>query len=84
MLEINFNFEYPNYFDLSMKVHLLFLLVPGTVPLYFENFNLDSTITPVRVGELEQLLVDTKYDSGKTRFLIDGFTNGFSLEYDGP
>ena len=33
--------------------------------------------------QLEELLVQTKYDKRKTKILIDGFKNGFTLGYQG-
>ena len=33
---------------------------------------------------LERLLVETEYDISKTKFLVDGFKNGFDLGYRGP
>ena len=49
----------------------------------FENLNLTDIITPVDVGVLKRLLQESGYDTEKTKFLIDGFTNGFSLQYKG-
>ena len=43
-----------------------------------------NLVTPVRVNELRKLQLESKYDKEKTAFLVDGFTNGFNLEYDGP
>ena len=40
-------------------------------------------MTPLDVEMLEQLLSQTNYDPGKTRFLVDGFKNGFRLGYTG-
>ena len=51
--------------------------------LQFTNFDLDTIKTPVKVAVLEQLLTDSKYDRKETEFLIDGFTNGFSIGYAG-
>ena len=53
-------------------------------PLYFENFDLENVITPVKVDELEKFLLETNYSVEKTKFLINAFTNGFSIEYHGP
>lgn len=47
------------------------------------NFNLESIVTPIKVNNFERLLRETNYDEGKTNFLIDGFTNGFSIHYNG-
>ena len=37
-----------------------------------------------RTDELRKLLVECRYDKNKTDFLIKGFSEGFSLEYNGP
>ena len=50
----------------------------------FENFNLKDIITPVNVRAYERLLRNTGYNADKTRFLVEGFRDGFSLEYKGP
>ena len=47
----------------------------------FENFDLDNIITPVDAKVLKELLVKANYDQQKTEFLVDRFTNGFSLKY---
>ena len=52
--------------------------------MYFENFDLENMVTPVHVDALKKLLNQTGYDQRKTEFLIDGFTNGFSIGYNGP
>ena len=51
--------------------------------LDFENFDLESVISPVNFKQLGQLLMETDYDETKTRFLVNGFKNGFSLGYVG-
>ena len=51
--------------------------------MYFENYDLDSIVTPVNVSELKHLLTITKYDLAKTKFLIDSFTHGFDIGYRG-
>ena len=38
----------------------------------------------MRVEEYKKLLIESEYDRKKMRFLVDGFTNGFSLKYGGP
>ena len=38
---------------------------------------------PINVEKFHHLLQESGYDSEKTKFLIDGLTNGFSLEYTG-
>ena len=37
----------------------------------------------MNVTELENLLKEAKYDPAETEFLVDGFTNGFELGYEG-
>ena len=44
---------------------------------------MQNIVTPVKVKELERLLIDTGYDVNKRQYLIDGFTQGFDLEYGG-
>ena len=51
---------------------------------FYENFDLNQINTPLDVGQYARLLRDTHYDSEKTSFLVDGFTNGFDLRYSGP
>ena len=54
------------------------------VPLYWENFNLTDIITPVNVMALHGLLIESGYNIHKTKFLVNGFSEGFSLGYQGP
>ena len=51
---------------------------------WFENFDIDNITTPVKPEILGQLLNEVGYDVNKTKYLVDGFTNGFSLNYCGP
>ena len=51
--------------------------------LYYENFDMVSIVTPVKVDRLEALLRHYSYDKNETDFLVDGFKNGFSLGYQG-
>ena len=48
------------------------------------NHDLMTIVTPINVQQLHELLDESHYDKGKTAFLMDGFTNGFDLEYAGP
>ena len=48
------------------------------------NQNLKNIVTSVKVKEYEMLLKEAGYDQQKTKFLVDGFTKGFSLNYIGP
>ena len=51
--------------------------------LYFENFDLTTIVTPVKVDVLEKLLIQSNYCPHKTKFLVKGFTSGFSSGYKG-
>ena len=51
---------------------------------YFENFNLDSVVTPVDTGKLRKLLEETEYPKEKIDWLINSFEQGFDLGYCGP
>ena len=48
------------------------------------NPDLSSIITPVNVTKLEQLLRDSDYDREETDFLVNGFSSGFDIGYQGP
>ena len=50
----------------------------------FSNKNLKDIITPVKVDLLEKMLIDSNYHEKETSYLVDGFRNGFSIEYKGP
>ena len=52
--------------------------------LNFENLTLDDMPTPIVIRELEKLLFITGYDDNKSRYLLQGFTRGFDLGYQGP
>ena len=45
--------------------------------------DIDSIVTPIKIDILHQLLIEMQYDQQKTKFLVDGFTNGFKLGYEG-
>ena len=55
----------------------------GEQPLYYENFDLDSVVTPVNVENYRRLLQETGYDKDESEFLIHGFQNGFDIGYKG-
>ena len=52
-------------------------------PLFYTNFDLENVLTPVNIAKLKDLLVASEYPIEKTRFLVDSFTNGFSIGYKG-
>lgn len=49
-----------------------------------ENYGLTEIVTPINVKNLECLLKQTQYDPRETQYLVQGFTEGFSLDYQGP
>ena len=50
----------------------------------YTNHDLTTVVTPVNVVRLKQLLEQTRYGEEETNFLVQGFTHGFSLGYQGP
>ena len=59
-------------------VVLLFALVKEA-----RNLDVKNIKTPVDHAILEKLLVESGYDAKKTKFLVQGFSEGFKLYYDG-
>ena len=49
-----------------------------------QDYNLNEIQTPVNARALEDLLIKSNYDKTETKFLIQGFTKGFSIGYSGP
>ena len=49
-----------------------------------ENLNISHTETPVNGNHLEQLLRESNYNQEESKYLVNGFKHGFSLEYEGP
>ena len=47
------------------------------------NFDLSNVVTPVKADRFEFLLKKSNFDPVETKFLIDGFRNGFSLQFEG-
>lgn len=56
----------------------------GREVLRAENYDLDAIVTPVKPQVLHKLLTESGYDKIKTEFLVNGFTKGFDLHYEGP
>ena len=50
----------------------------------FTNYNLEHIITPLKVDVLEKLLIQSEYDKEETKFLVNGFKEGFDIGYKGP
>ena len=51
--------------------------------LQYENLDLESIKTPVNIPAFKKLLEDSKYDRKESEFLINGFTHGFEIGYEG-
>ena len=51
---------------------------------HFENLDIENIVTPVNARRLKELLEQSEYDVDETQFLVDGFTNGFDIGYEGP
>ena len=49
----------------------------------FSNLNVSDIVTPIKVDKLRWYLDRTNYNREDTRFLVEDFTNGFSIEYKG-
>ena len=56
---------------------------PDPPPLLYHNYDLHSVTTPVDADKLEKLLIEADYDRNETKFVIDGFRNGFDLGFKG-
>ena len=70
----------------SYLTNVLYFSYADSTTDYFEhtNFDMSSVVTPIRVDVLKELLLQSNYNWGKTKYLIEGFTEGFSLGYQGP
>ena len=51
--------------------------------LMFENLDIENIITPVKVGNLEQLLKETGFNKIRSQRLIHGFKYGFEIGLKG-
>ena len=54
------------------------------LPDYFSNLDLETVVTPINVTRFESLLRQSRYPEDKIKFLVDGFSHGFDIEYGGP
>ena len=48
------------------------------------NFDLENIKMPVDAMKLEQLLKEANYPEEETQFLVEGFSQGFDIGYEGP
>ena len=51
--------------------------------LYFENFDIQNVVTPIKPEVFRDLLVESNYDQEETEFLYKSFKEGFDLGYQG-
>ena len=71
---------------LNHLISYCFLIViePDGEVLRFYNYNLTDICTPINVEALHNLLHRSNYLGEEMEFIVDGFTNGFKIEYCGP
>ena len=48
------------------------------------NWNLHDVVTPIKVDVYHKLLQESGFDKEKTRYLVQGFKQGFDIGYQGP
>ena len=51
---------------------------------YCVNLDIETIVTPIKVTKFNQLLLDAKFPEEDWKFLIQGFTEGFDIGYNGP
>ena len=51
---------------------------------HFEYLDIKSLNTPIKIAVLAKWLKRSNYEETEANFLIDGFKNGFDLDYNGP
>ena len=51
--------------------------------MYYENYDLMNIETPVKAEIFRDLLVESGYDGKEVDYLYQGFSKGFSLEFEG-
>ena len=70
-------------FDLLHVISYVAYMFIAEEVTYYENYDLENITTPVNIQEYKKLLKETGFDVNDSEYLIDGFVNGFSLEYQG-
>ena len=61
---------------------MYFIVLEHEVSMH-ENLNLTDIETPINADKFRELLIEAHYDSEEVDYLYEGFTRGFSLEYQG-
>ena len=51
---------------------------------YTINLDIEHITTPIKLDEYSALLNQSRYPEEEKNFLIQGFTNGFDIGYNGP
>ena len=51
--------------------------------VWHENFDLEQIVTLVLAEQFGMILTEAGYDKSKTKYIVDGFTHGFSLQFEG-
>ena len=69
----------PFFNDIFVNIYY----IGGVEVLYYENFDLDNLITPIKIDRFCQLMKQAEYDPNEIEFLRKGFTDGFSIGYKG-
>ena len=81
-LQCNVHVSYVCFTICSNEILFLIEIIQQEI-LQFTNFDLSNICTPVSAKEFNELLERTNYEDKERRFLIKGFTTGFSLKYRG-
>ena len=66
------------------KLKFINVLILIVEILRFENFDLQTINTPINIERYQTYLEQSHYCKFKTKFLIQGFKNGFDFMYRGP
>ena len=73
-----------NYQTELNQVRIYHCLISEREILRYENHNLEDVVTPVNIQRYAELLRESGYDDEKSQYLVQGFREGFSIEYEGP
>ena len=53
-------------------------------PIYFENYDLENIIMPIKVNIFIRKLKKANYNAKEIEYLQDGFQSGYDIGYEGP
>ena len=73
-------------YGITLLVNTVCILSHYITAEWFENKNIKDIVTPVKVSELRKILRECNYhrvNPSNFQFLMDGFTNGFKLDFWG-